>query len=100
MKKRYILCPGWATPNRLSYAQTGFITSKNDRQRHYISAYLLCHLYGVEMQDCIVREIKQHWPASVISMEIRSINDLVAQGLILLQPRFDGDYSLPKSVKS
>ena len=70
---RYVLMPG-------------YIQSRNDGQAHYINAEKLSALYGVKLQECFVydRYNPEHrfWRAE--------------KGDILLRPRWDGDYQLPK----
>jgi hypothetical protein len=66
---RYVLCPGW-------------ITSKNDGQRHFIDAGQLAHLYGVRLNNCLIRH----------GSTLRGAN---SQNKVFLYPRFDGDYILP-----
>lgn len=67
MIKRYILRPGW-------------IFSRNDGDRHYISAPQLAQLYGVSMQECFIA---------------RDETSLTDTALIALEPRYDGNYEIP-----
>ena len=67
---RFLLCPG-------------NIPSKNDKQWHYVSAQRLAALYGVPMSECRVRPELEHrhgWDGS--------------PGLIVLEPRYHGDYEV------
>lgn len=63
---RYVLHPGW-------------VTSKNDGDRHYITSLKLIDLYGVHPACCRV-----HRP---------DVED--KEGEAHLWPRYDGNYSLP-----
>jgi len=62
----------------------GEITSQHDGDIHYISGRRLIELYGVNPKECIVVKPGE---------EIRGIN---TSGLILLRPRYDGNYNLEK----
>lgn len=73
MKLRYVLHPGR-------------VTSKNDGQRHYITALSLADLYGVNLRDCTV----------VLSGEEDRPGYREQPGDIHLRPRIDGDYRLPR----
>lgn len=77
MSKRYVLCPGW-------------VTSKNDGDRHYITAEQLAQLYGVPMAECLVYAPQKWWPASLLRREQERCQELTR-----LEPRYDGDYRLP-----
>jgi hypothetical protein len=72
--QRYLLCPGW-------------VTSKNDGQRHYIDGPQLAHLHGVSLRDCVILDGRRS----------RIVSHLEYEGLTRLAPRFDGNYSLPQS---
>jgi hypothetical protein len=69
-RPRYVLCPGW-------------ITSRNDGDRHYISAAKLARYYGVNLRDCLIELPKQ-----------RSHPGFYTR-MVFLEPRLDGDYRLP-----
>lgn len=71
MSKRYVVHPG-------------FIYSKTDRQKHYITFTQLVRLYGVPSADCI--------DASKPS-EMQGIDRMQ---FTHLHPRYDGRYSLPQ----
>lgn len=76
---KYILCPG-------------YVTSRNDGQRHYITAARLARLYGVRYQECLIDDEVSHLT--------RGLH--VLPGDVRLYPRYDGDYTLPplgKGVK-
>ena len=66
---KYVLCPG-------------FVTSKTDRDKHWISADKLIQLYGVNRQECIMFGEKGF--------------DYKKKGLIFLAPRYNGDYEVSK----
>jgi len=60
----------------------GYIISKNDGDRHYISAEQLVSLYGVSIRECIVINGPEE------RYKLRGIN----RDLINLFPRADGKY--------
>ncbi len=75
--RRYVLHPGT-------------VESRNDGQRHYVSAAQLADLYKVSLRDCIIyptgddtdsRFKRQAWRDPV--------------GAVHLRPRYDGVYNLP-----
>jgi hypothetical protein len=79
MKYKYAICPG-------------LVTSKTDGQRHYITPKQLMALYGVKSIDCEIYEPQDWWPSSFYRMaEERQ------QGMIILSPRYDGNYKLPET---
>ena len=62
----------------------GHVTSKEDGDRHYISAGELMHLYKVSIKECvIIRSERDHY-------KLRGFK----RDLIQLYPRYDGDYSM------
>lgn len=65
--KRYVLHPGW-------------VMSKNDGDRHYITALKLVELYRVHPADC-----------RVYGTEMPD-----KEGEVHLWPRYDGNYTLPE----
>lgn len=69
MKPKYIVRPGWAI-------------SKNDEDRHWITADQLIGLYQVDPRECVVSRVNSG-PYTYFSKD-----------LILLQPRYDGNYEL------
>lgn len=73
---RYVLHPGW-------------VTSKTDGDRHYISASHLAHLYGLRLADCIVMHDDE---PGVRGYQQQS-------GDVHLYPRYDGNYSLPSNAE-
>ena len=66
---RTILCPG-------------FVISKTDGDRHYISARELARLYCVRLDDCLIDD--------TANAGIRGI--VLEDGDIRLYPRIDGNY--------
>lgn len=65
----------------LKYAvYPGYVISKNDGDRHYISAQQLMRLYKVDPRECIVVREQKIW--------------FGIQDLILLKPRYDGEYTI------
>lgn len=76
--KKYLICPG-------------YVISKNDGDRHYISANQLLRLYRVNPAECEVLKEADPWePRSLAEQRERRY-----AGLIRLAPRYDGDYRLP-----
>lgn len=71
--RKYLVFPGW-------------IISRNDFDRHWVSRYDLMHLYGVRPDECVVidelREDEYNRDPGVFG------------GLVELRPRYDGNYSL------
>lgn len=68
-KMTYVLAPG-------------YVTSKTDGDRHYITAEMLQQLYNVDLDQCVKEpRDKQDW--------------LPPENAIYLRPRYDGNYSLP-----
>jgi len=66
--KKYLILPG-------------MVTSNTDSDRHFITAHQLIRLYGVNPEECQV---------------CHSVQDfyVFSEKLIVLRPRYDGDYSL------
>lgn len=71
--KKFMVCPG-------------HIKSKNDGDWHYIGAFQLMRLYGVNPKDCVVAE-RDHPGRSWASVPRAN-----ATNLIRLAPRYNGDY--------
>ncbi len=69
--KKYVILPG-------------HVTSRSDGDRHYISATQLINLYRVGHEDC-----------AVVNSRVQA-ESFIRQGYVLLEPRHDGNYSLPK----
>lgn len=65
--------------------QGGWVTSKNDGDRHYIPASRLPQLYGIDPSECYF--INEGDPPNTYPWYI---------GLQVLSPRYDGDYTPPK----
>jgi len=70
MKKKYLILPDW-------------VRSMHDGQEHFISADELVRLYGVNKAECQVCRSTLH-------------SRISPPGLIVLRPRYDGDYSIPE----
>ena len=73
MKKKYAICPG-------------YVTSKNDGERHFINATELMRLYGVNPAECVI---------------FHDEKSILREGgsLIILRPDYDGDYTIKDSEK-
>lgn len=70
---------------RIKYAlHPGYVYSKNDGDRHWISATRLAQLYGVKMGECIDAAYTHH------------MNNTHRESLIHLYPDYNGDYKLPE----
>lgn len=65
----------------------GEVTSKNDRQRHYVSARRLVDLYRVRIGECILFDDQEQIPPYY--------NEL---GLVVLRPDYEGRYELPREA--
>ena len=61
-----------------------YVISKIDSQRHYVNAYRLCQLYGVNTSECIMIEQGRE-------EDLRGRN---LENLIILRPRYNGNYKL------
>lgn len=71
----------------------GYVISQSDGDRHYVSARRLMDLYRVRPGDCKSIETDQgryRTPFTEIEKWAKE------EGLVILQPRYDGDYSLPR----
>lgn len=79
MTARYLLCPG-------------LVRSRNDGDRHHVSAMELAWLYGVRMADCLVLppQRPENHRARMDLLDRVRLGELVA-----LQPHDDGQYRLP-----
>lgn len=66
--KKYLICPG-------------YVISKNDGDRHYISAHQLMRLYKVKPSECVISN-DPDVPTSLLA------------NLLPLRPRYDGDYCI------
>ena len=73
-KHKYLVVPG------VVFAQDG--------DRHYIKADQLMHLYGVRRADCLVTHGNDK------GSKVRGYTPEYLRGLIRLEPRSDGNYSL------
>lgn len=73
---------------RSKYAlHPGFVNSKTDGERHFITATMLAKLYGVKITECLVCRA-DHPSYGNNNKE-----------LISLSPREDGNYDLPEKLK-
>lgn len=73
-------------PTKMFVVWPGYIHSKADGDRHFVTAERLIRLYNVPLRDCIV----VHW-----GQEGRCLAGLHQEQYIHLGPRYDGDYTLP-----
>ena len=73
-----VLCPGW-------------VTSRRDGDRHFVSAKALAGLYGVPMEHCVV------WDAAKPPAAGSTWRPAPAD--VLLYPSFEGEYTLPDAAK-
>lgn len=73
-KVKYLLLPG-------------YVGSRNDRDTHYISAAQLAFLYRVRPDTCYTLISKLHGLGAAARAELAD--------LIVLEPKFDGDYTMP-----
>lgn len=62
------------------------VTSKTDGDRHYVNAHTLMRLYGLSMQECYLAE--SHDKVAIEQYQRHELD------LIILQPRYDGNYNL------
>ena len=69
--KKYLVCPG-------------YVRSKNDGDRHFISAHRLMNLYGVRPGECFVHVYGEPPPCGIDTST-----------LISLFPSVSGNYALP-----
>ena len=67
---RYLVCPG-------------YVLSQSDGQEHYIEARKLMALYGVGPSQCLIFDGGRH----------RGVSLCEYNELIILRPRYDGDYT-------
>jgi hypothetical protein len=74
--KKYVLFPGW-------------IRSRSDNQRHYISYVKLANLYGVDLKECIVMPDVD---SPQYHTELQRLADM--RELIMLHPQYDGNYTI------
>jgi hypothetical protein len=73
VNKKYAIWPGW-------------VGSKNDKDKHYISAGQLMKLYRVDPRECVVLT---EYDLRLSDNHIRN----KTRGLTILGTRYDGDYS-------
>lgn len=65
----------------------GFVTSKNDGDTHYVDAPSLCRLYGVNPKECWMKDERSF-------INEQHIEAFKSDDLIVLKPRYDGNYTL------
>lgn len=65
------------------YVVPGEVVSREDGQRHFVSADTLMDLYGVDPEECV---IARAYPFQGTGMQ--------TEGLRTLKPRWDGRYRL------
>jgi len=78
MMIKYVVCPGT-------------VTSKTDGQQHYINAHQLMKLYRVRPEECVIHVPQGWWRLVDFDRAARR-----HEGLIRLEPRYDGNYTLPQ----
>lgn len=61
----------------------GEVVSCTDRQRHYVNAFNLCNLYGLDREECYL--VEGNDPKSCVGLP---------RDLLRLYPRYDGNYTL------
>ena len=59
-----------------------YVISKNDGQRHYVSAKELVSLYGVDKRECELFD----------KLTPRNPRDIIVGNLIILGPLYNGNY--------
>lgn len=77
MAVKYIICPGW-------------VRSRSDGQLHFINASQLFDLYDVDPRECIV----VYYEIGPENSGLRGYSNEFLEGLQLLYPKQNGDYSL------
>lgn len=63
----------------------GEIISKNDGQKHYVTAKQVASLYGVDFKECVFMDERD------TLMRARRFGE---NSMLILRPREDGDYKL------
>lgn len=71
----------------------GYITSKFDKQRHYVSPTNVAILFNVNPSECIY--ITPDTPVDSLGV----IRGLKEEDFIVLHPKQDGDYSLRSMLR-
>lgn len=74
-------------PRKKYMLHGGFITSKMDGDRHFISATRLAQLYNLNVRECVLDDDTRN-------RDGRGIRGYVLSDFIHLYPRFDGDYEV------
>lgn len=62
-----------------------YVISKNDGDRHYVSARCLLRLYGLNAEECYLVDPRNYTLGS---------NSFLIGDLIVLTPRYDGNYTI------
>ena len=91
VKVRYGLCPGWVTEPVIEAMPEIFRT-------HYISAPELAQLYGVSLDECLVARTEWTDPEYRKLVPPPTDGPVDIPGIIMLRPRADGDYRLPRRL--
>lgn len=65
----------------------GEVISKNDGQHHYVNARKLVELYHLDPKECLLMEEDD------TIMRARSFGK---NHILILRPRYDGNYTVPK----
>lgn len=78
---RYAICPGW-------------VTSKEDGDRHFIGSAELMRLYGVKPAECRVCYLDVPREDGEFTRYIKAFDDL-----LMLKPKASGAYELPRPVE-
>jgi hypothetical protein len=68
----------------------GYITSRSDGDRHYISAHKVAELYGVSPAECIFVDIDDS------TEKTKGYHPDFIESMVTLWPRDSGNYELPK----
>lgn len=79
-------CAGWAM---IRYViKPGHVTSRTDGQRHFVGFNDLLRLYRLRREECICWPSEHEDPVGSFT---------IPQGCIVIEPRYDGNYSLIES---
>jgi hypothetical protein len=76
----------------------GYIHSKNDGERHYVSCSQLMRLYGVKPSECYTTDVRRGGVQDPLDLigQVPGVSRQELVQLMLLGPRYDGDYTLPQ----
>ena len=76
--------------------QPGAVLSKVDGQVHFIGAPQLAQLYKVDPRECtVIRPPEGDQPREGY---VALMNQARRDGLLVLTPRYDGDYDITKAL--